>query len=383
MKKALIICNHKATKAHPNGIRLIHFGHMLQNLGYAVEIYGIGDDGSNIDIQGICCTEWKQLKGHGFKLHFQRKKDYINNIKSVLTDDVEVVISAISTIEVRARKFLRNYCRKNNIVFASSIVEWFNINNFGYKYLYRLFLNEYAMIFDNRKDKNIIGISTYLTNYYRKQKCNSIYVPTIIDSEEYSDCIYKPNDRITVMYAGSPGKKDSILNAVYALGLLNEEELKRIRFVIFGVDEKKLKKLGLTDEFMSKIGDSLQINGRIPQEEVKKNIASADYTVLLRRITRNAKAGFSTKVGESMACGTPVIANYTGDLEKYVIDGKTGIVCDDETPESCAKAYRKALAISEDNYSSMRDFTRKMAFDEFDYKNYVSIIKKFIEEAKV
>lgn len=382
MKKALILCDHRATKAHPNGIRLIHFGHMLKELGYNVEVCGIADEYNQAEFENVLCTEWKQLRGHGFKLHFQRKKDFINNIKSALTDDVAVVISAISTLKVGPRRFLRKYCRKNNIVFASSIVEWFNINNFGYKYFYRLLINEFSMIFDHRKDKNIIGISTFLADYYKKQKCNSLYIPTIIDKEQYADCKYQKNERLTIMYAGSPGKKDSIMNAILALGELSDEELKKIRFVIFGVTESKLKQLGLTDEFLNKVGDSLEIKGRIPQEEVKGNIASADYTVLLRRNTRNANAGFSTKVGESMACGTPVIANYTGDLDKYISDGKTGLVCADESIESCAFVYRKALELSEEQYLDMRSNAKKIALENFDYRNYVKALEKFINEAK-
>ena len=80
MKKALILCDHRATKAHPNGIRLIHFGHMLKELGYNVEVCGIADEYNQAEFENVLCTEWKQLKGHSFKLHFQRKKDFIDNI---------------------------------------------------------------------------------------------------------------------------------------------------------------------------------------------------------------------------------------------------------------------------------------------------------------
>lgn len=384
MKKALIFCNHDATNVHPNGIRLINFAHMLKDIGYDAVVYGNAAKENHIVIQGVSCNEWEILKGHSIRLHFQRKNNFLNNIKNVLEEnkDVKIVISAITSVEQRTHIFLRDYCKRNGILFVASIVEWYNIHNFGYKYFYRFLVNECTMAVDHKNDKNIIAISTYLADYYKKHKCNSLYIPTIIDKEQYDDCVYKKNDRLTIMYAGSPGKKDCILNAIYALGQLSDEELKKIRFVIFGVTESKLKQLGLTDEFLNKVGDALEIRGRIPQEEVKGNIASADYTVLLRKNTRNANAGFSTKVGESMACGTPVIANYTGDLDKYIFDEKTGLVCPDESIESCASVYRKALALTEEQYMNMRENAQKTAFECFDYREYTDLLKEFIKKAK-
>ena len=83
-----------------------------------------------------------------------------------------------------------------------------------------------------------------------------------------------------------------------------------------------------------------------------------------------------------MACGTPVIANYTGDLDKYISDGKTGLVCADESIESCAFVYRKALELSEEQYLDMRSNAKKIALENFDYRNYVKALEKFINEAK-
>ena len=44
---------------------------------------------------------------------------------------------------------------------------------------------------------------------------------------------------------------------------------------------------------------------------------------------------------ESMACGTPVIGFKSGGVTETVVDGKTGVLFDDLTPNSCAKAIQK------------------------------------------
>ena len=113
--------------------------------------------------------------------------------------------------------------------------------------------------------------------------------------------------------------------------------------------------------------------------EVKRQLAVADYTVLLRPNKKYANAGFPTKVGESMAMGVPVIANITSDLGKYLHDGIEGIICDDESPEACAKAIRKALSIDESQRKMMRKNARRQAEESFDYRNYIKPVQMYIE----
>jgi len=385
-KKVKIFCAHTSSNQHPNGIRHINIARILNSLGYEVTVYGIGTSENQVyACDDIICYDWKPFYSKNVIIRSNKINKYmISKLTDALKDLSigDIIISAFGSEKPKYRKFIRDYAHKNHITFMESIVEWYNIYNYTLKYKYRFFINELTMRYGNKSSKSIISISTFLADYYAKQKCNTIYIPTLIDKEEYKDCKHNKNDRLTIMYAGSPGKKDCILNAIYALGQLSDEELKKIRFVIFGVTESKLKQLGLTDEFLNKVGDALEIRGRIPQEEVKGNIASADYTVLLRKNTRNANAGFSTKVGESMACGTPVIANYTGDLDKYIFDEKTGLVCPNESIESCASVYRKALAMTEEQYMNMRENAQKTAFESFDYREYTDLLKEFIKKAK-
>ncbi|MBE6601950.1 MAG: glycosyltransferase family 4 protein [Ruminococcaceae bacterium] len=386
MKKALIYCYHMPTHNVANGIRLIHFAHMLRELGYTVELHGVGtENGCVYEEEGIRSYTFSELKGHGFSAHFKRKQNHLNYVKKSVEGigEGDLIISAFNSTELYAHKFLYKYAKQHRVSFVRSLVEWYNIHNYGYKYFYRFLYCEYVMRFVNRKSKNVISISTYLEKYYRRQGCNSLFIPTIVDREAYADGVHTPNERVTVLYAGSPARKDCIMNAIYALGELTSQERARIRFRIYGVKEGQLKALGLTDEFLSCVGDSLEICGRVPQAEIKAQIYAADYTVLLRENTRNANAGFSTKVGESMACGTPVIANHTGDLADYIIDGKTGIVCESETVESCTKAYRRALELSADAYLQLREGSRQVALDAFDYRNYIGAMDAFLKNIKI
>lgn len=127
----------------------------------------------------------------------------------------------------------------------------------------------------------------------------------------------------------------------------------------------------------------LYIHGRIPYSDVQNIIAHSDFTVLLRPNLRYANAGFPTKVGESMMCGTPVIANHTSDLNLYIRDGDTGIVVRNESPEACAEGFRMALKMDKNARNKMRRNARKEAERSFDYKVYTDAMKKFMEGLKV
>jgi len=134
----------------------------------------------------------------------------------------------------------------------------------------------------------------------------------------------------------------------------------------------------LSREYIEKYKDSIICHGRIPYEQVKEKIAEADFTVLLRPQMRYANAGFPTKVGESMACGTPVICNVTSDLGRYVEDGVNGIICENETKEACAEALKKALALSNEQIKQMRENAVNTARESFDYNAYINRVGDFL-----
>lgn len=384
MKKALIFCGHRVPNAEPNAVRLINFALMLKELGYETTLYGVDNVEEVMGCEkGVQYVQWSQTPGQGIVLREKRKKEYFNHVKEVMsnTKDVSLVISVASVETSRGNTYIRDFCKKNNVTFVQSLVEWYQLEQFGgVKRLHRWLHNEYLMRFDFSKTKKIIAISSYLANYYIGKGCEAIVIPTMVDVEEYKDVFHSENQRITIVYAGSPRRKDCILNAIFALAKLKDDERVKFQFHIFGVSIKELADIGLKNDILNLLGDSFVVHGRIPYEDVKQHVANADYTILLRHNTLNANAGFSTKVGESMACGTPVIANLTSDLHLYVKDGETGIVCKDESVEACIDAYRKILTINLDDYNAMRVGAKKMAASGFNLKTHIRDLANLIGE---
>lgn len=281
--------------------------------------------------------------------------------------------------------FLLNFAKEKHMAIMYNSVEWYQKDNISFEGLggkVKLFYNRYGLIIQHAKLGNIIGISSLLTEYYKKKKCNVIRIPTIVDKERYVFVEQNHNNKLTIAYAGSPSRKDYIANAIKALLLLSSNERKQIELHIYGANEKQLINLGISTSMMDELSGVLHVHGRIPYAEVQGKIGSADFTILLRPNLRYANAGFPTKVGESMMCGTPVIANHTSDLNLYIRDEETGIVVLNESPEACAESFRKALKMSDQEKKRMRAAARTEAEIAFSYCSYQQQMEQFIKDLR-
>jgi glycosyltransferase involved in cell wall biosynthesis len=104
------------------------------------------------------------------------------------------------------------------------------------------------------------------------------------------------------------------------------------------------------------------------------------FTVLLRPDERYARAGFPTKVVESVAAGVPVITTRTDDASLYIQDGREGILLDSESPRAFASGVRRILALGPAAWSEMGEAARRLAVSSFDYRAHVEPIRRFVLE---
>lgn len=285
----------------------------------------------------------------------------------------------------QSNSFIVRWARKKHISVCYNSVEWYDGNNevfLGIGGKIKFLFNRYNLMIQHPKIGNIIAISSLLAQYYCKKNCNTIRIPTIVDKNKYHFVAQNDNEKLIVAYAGSPAKKDYIVNAIKALSILSIEERKHIELHLYGVDAKQLMLLGVPENMLRELSGVLFAHGRIPYAEVQGKITAADFTVLLRPNLRYANAGFPTKVGESMMCGTPVIANHTSDLNLYIRDNETGIVAADESAEACVDAFRIALQMDAEEKAAMRLAARTEAETAFNYMSYKEEMQQFIRRIK-
>ena len=388
--KILMFCDFELPNQCANSMRVMNFAKLLKDNGHSVSILGVTLR-ENCSIVGESCgisysmlrvKRWTGIKA--FKRINQIKKGIVAYLEQ--HDSFDAIM--LSNVYYDYSKEFLKYAHKVGAKIIVNAVEWYDKSSLTFKGIggkIKFIKNRIALKRIFVKMGNILAISSLLANYYVKKDCVTAVIPTIIDNREYSAVSLGQkefNDKINISYAGDPGKKDYVMNAIYALEDLSEQEVERISLNFYGVSNDKLIKNGINPAVLEKYKNIVVCHGRIPYELVKERIASADFTVLLRPNKRYANAGFPTKVGESMACGTPVIANITSDLAEYVIDGETGLICTDESPKSCAETFRRALALTKEQREKMREKTLYMAKTAFDYSAYKTEVEEFLSKLK-
>jgi glycosyltransferase involved in cell wall biosynthesis len=137
--------------------------------------------------------------------------------------------------------------------------------------------------------------------------------------------------------------------------------------------DRKLVVIGHGPE-LNKIKAKAQKNIEIIgyQSKIKLN----EYMHKARAFVFAAEEDFGIIVVEAMACGTPVIAwNYGGTAES-VVDGKTGILFNNQTKESIISAIGEFENASDTfNPELIREHAQK-----FSRKNFEDNISKFIND---
>ena len=93
------------------------------------------------------------------------------------------------------------------------------------------------------------------------------------------------------------------------------------------------------------------------------------FSIFMRSHRRSSDAGFPTKLAESLAAETPVLADKTGDIPYYIENGKNGFVVENEANELKKMLYH-LVSMDNEAYGEMRKAARKTAEKNFDYKVY-------------
>lgn len=277
-----------------------------------------------------------------------------------------------------------DFCSKNKIFLVSDITEWHANNEL---HLIDIPPYWYNMTYLQRQVKNKILISSYLNDYYSES--HNIIIPATCNSadEKWS---YSPNNDfidcnftgITFIYAGTPARKDKLHTAINALQKLIDEGAD-IRFLILGVSrESYIKKSGklITTE---KLSDKIKFIGRVSQDAVPSFYSMSDFMILIREDNRKSNAGFPTKFAESMMSGTPVIANRTSDIGKYLISGYNGIMLSDDSSEGLYHTIKtKVLPMSKNERMQMKQNALATGKEEFDCHQYGKCVNDFITTLK-
>ncbi len=366
--------------------RVLNIGRTMRNLGHEVTFIAWGGKYSDNASENVDFYD-------GFKYYISgelNEKSLFHKIKDKFhpgAKSIELLKQNISTVDIVIsynpsysfnRRLIR-ICRRNNVKYVADITEWYDNNELKFIDYIPNWLN---MTRTNRKSvKNMILISTYLDKYYSKN--HNIVIPATCNSDDVKWTVIRPLKResepVSLIYAGNPAKKDKLHEIINAVERVEKLMPGKIKLMVLGIDKFTYISIYKNLLVNANLSNAVQFVGRVNQDEVPKFYARADFMVLLRDSTRKSNAGFPTKFAESMVSGTPVIANITSDIGKYLKDGYNGYAVAAPTSESLYDVLcSKIVHINRNKVAEMRDNAKQTGLKAFDYSVYTTSMNDFL-----
>ena len=369
--------------------RVLAIGKILRKIGYEVVFAGWEEEERAIDrqengsyvYQGFEYYSMGELADNGGRSFLKKATEYIAKgqktlewIKKNGNGLHAIIVYNSNTFFLRS---LRTYCENNQVSLIADVTEWYDGNQLPMgRFGIPAIANRWRMKVLNPQIKKLIVISSYLEKYYGKRGCNTINIPPLVDFEDkkWSAVNTTDNKELTLVYAGSPGRKDFLAPILEALSILKEKD-KKVNLRIYGLDGPQTR--SLLPATYDLVQERITCYGRIPQEEVPKQLAKADYSILLRADKRYAHAGFSTKLVESLSSGVPVISNGTGDIKSVIGADENGFLLTSPSAISLSEGLLSLLNENSEIHLQRRKNAKAYAEKVFNYEVYTDALEKY------
>lgn len=275
---------------------------------------------------------------------------------------------------------LNKWCKLNGVKLIFDAVEWYDPPSILAKFFSPYYLNiEFAMRVLIPKCNGVIAISKYLENYYKEFTLNVVRIPPTIDNLSINPRLESvERDFLKVCYAGSIGIKKELLGSIIsAVDKVRKSGL-RIQLHLAGLTFEDL----ISNKFLCRAHDKdllehIHVHGVLDHSSSVELVKDSDFSIVFRPNNRNVNAGFPTKFVESMAVGTPVIANLFSDVGEYLEDGSNGIICQGFETENLEIALYRAFELRSE--TSLRKMARELALTRFSVGNYTEELVSLIE----
>ena len=361
--------------------RVLGNGKILKKLGYNVVFIGIKKSlnfkraisNTRLKVQGF--DSWYISYPNSGKDWFK----YFFNIKPVTQvineySDVKAVI-CYNYQSIPFMKLMR-FCKTRHLKIIADCTEWYGPQ--GKNILMKAVKGMDSFLrmrIIHKKVDGLIVISRFLQRYYIKHD-NLILIPPLVDLSEEKWKVHKnyrgDNHRIKLVYAGSPGKKKDRINKIIRTLYLLRDEFD-FQLIIVGLNKDKYLLNHPEDTMiLRRLSSKIRFLGIIPHGDSLTHIRESDFSIFIREDNISNKAGFPTKLVESISCGTPVITNNTSNISDYIQIGYNGfIVCD------CFEDDLRDIFLKSE--TDLRKMKKNIVKNTFDYHNYVSTFDKFIK----
>lgn len=339
---------------------------MLRDLGYRVVLMGLsrqmspGQPPRRADHADVPFDCW-ETAFPGSMLDWFRRITTIGEVRQVVghypSDQIGAVIAYDYPAVAQAR--LIRFCRSIGARAVAEVTEWYSVSRLvSPAALLRNIDRPLRMRVVNPRMDGLIVASRYLADFYSPKGRPVVVMPSLMsDPSPIAGQASPDGTPKRLFFAGSgwdpavvretrEGPKDrldkviEVLDAALTLGA-------DFRLDAYGVDQGAyLEVMPGHSPLLERLGDRVVFHGRQPRDVVRATLRDADFSIFLRKDSIVSRAGFPTKLAESVHFGTPVITNDVGDAALYQQPGQTGFFIPYGDPVSGAHHLMPILSMS-------------------------------------
>jgi glycosyltransferase involved in cell wall biosynthesis len=279
---------------------------------------------------------------------------------------------------------LSRLCHKHGIKLFCHVVEWFDWKHLSKKHAWLSYADsEFHRRVAMGWTDGIISISDYLQAYYTRKGLKSVCIPPLLDltdpkwhcdSDQPDLAHFRP---LRLLFSGTykRDRHDIILRSLLELRQSGAE----IVLDYLGPTREQIQQApGVGADLLNALGTGVHYHGFVSDPKaVARLTRSASFGIILRDDLRWSQACFPSKVPEFNALGVPMISNISSDLGRYLQDGENSLVCPAVTVDALCATLRRAWALTEAQFNSMKLAARQTA-EMFEARNFAETYRKLI-----
>lgn len=218
-----------------------------------------------------------------------------------------------------------------------------------------------------------------LSRQYTKPSCAYFKLPILVEYEKYAledrSCL---SEQTYIFHSGTlTEQKDGFLGMIESFGKASHRLVRPLYFVSTGRKEKSpfseqigqiIKKYGIEDK--------VSFLGFVDNDTLKDYLGKASLVIINKYPTQQNKYCFSTKLGEYMAAGKPIIITNVGEAMNWLTDKKDAIIIPSQDTDALADAIVEL--VNDDRLRrTLGQNARVSCKQSFDYKNYGEPLKRY------
>jgi glycosyltransferase involved in cell wall biosynthesis len=225
-----------------------------------------------------------------------------------------------------------------------------------------------------------------LANNKKSSSAKVIRIPILMDKEKFSNYENKVENRFKnrfVLHAGTlTEEKDGIIEVFEAIARVIKENDPQLKFIL----SNKItlpKVIGKIDKIIENYGikENVIFHNHISKIELDKYLKTCTFAIINKPNTERNSYNFSTKLGEYLSYGIPVITTPVGESSRYLVDRINAHIINSDDINGLIQRIIEILE-SPETAINLANRGRETAIDNFDYRLYSKDLLNFFSSLK-